>query len=87
MNNILKNNLFYTILNIRSAINESKIYGVHVLLIDLIDIPEKMRMCCDLSLKNKLFSFVVKDEPTATKLLEVNKQQKGSSFSMFPLEW
>lgn len=87
LNTILKNNLFNTIMNVSKVVKSDNVLGVHGLLIDLIEIPEKLRMCCDVGLKNKLFSFVVKDEEVARNLLEINKEQLGSSFSIFPLNW
>ena len=87
LNTILKGNLFNTILNMSNHVKEKNIPGVQGLLIDLVNIPEKLRMCCDIGLKNKLFSFIVDTDETAHQLLEVNKKLKGSSFSIFPMNW
>jgi len=50
-------------------VKERDISGVYGLLIDLIEIPENFRMCCDIGIGNKLFSFIVDDDETAKSLV------------------
>jgi len=83
----LKDNSLYTIESILKIVKEENIQGVYGLFIDLIDIQEKLHLCCDIALKNKLFGFVVDDYKTADVLLSINRRIKGSTINIYPLSW
>ena len=87
LNQLLRNNLFQTIQSVTKVVKERNISGVFGILIDLIEIPEKLRMPCDVALGNQLFSFVVRDEKVAKQLLEINRELGGASFAVYPLNW
>lgn len=61
--------------------------GVHGLLIDLIDIPDKLYMAFEKLMSKKLFSVVVDDETTAATLINLNKEIKGGKINIYPLSW
>lgn len=83
----LKENLVYTIQEIKKLIKARDIKGVHGLFIDLIEIDPDFHMACDLTLKNKLFGFVVDDYQTAETILQLNREVKGSIIQVYPLDW
>ena len=83
----LKDNLLYTIETIMETVRLRGIKGVHGLLVDLINIPIKLHICCDIALKNKLFGFVVDSHETADTLLSINREIKGSTINIYPMTW
>ena len=83
----MRNDLFSTLIKVSQEVKKRDIPGVYGLLIDLIEIPEEFRICSDIGVGNKLFSFVVDNDDTAKILVDINKELQGASFSIFPLNW
>ncbi len=41
----------------------------------------------DIALNKKWFSIIVKDEQTAKKVIQCNKEIKGGEIQIYPLSW
>lgn len=68
----------------KQAKNEG-VAGVHGILADLLDIPEELHICCDTILKKKLYSLVVDNLETASRIIAINKRLKGKEIIVYPL--
>lgn len=61
--------------------------GVHGILIDLIELPNKLYMAFEKLMAKRLFSIVVEDEHSAAALINLNKEIKGGRVNIYPLTW
>ena len=76
-----------SILKLQDALSANPIPGVYGLLIDLAHVPSKITLALEGLLGSKLFSFVVRDQKAADRLIALNKQIKGGRILVYPLEW
>ncbi|KAI9776255.1 MAG: Structural maintenance of chromosomes protein 3 [Geoglossum umbratile] len=70
---------------VRRIKNQYRLEGVYGTLAELMDVPEKFRTAVEVTAGNSLFHYVVDNEETATKVLEILQRDKLGRVTFMPL--
>ena len=63
------------------------IQGVYGILLDMVEVPEKISMAFEALLSKHLFTIVVDTEDTASKLISLNREMRGGKILVSPMSW
>jgi structural maintenance of chromosome 3 (chondroitin sulfate proteoglycan 6) len=77
----------YEVLSAVLGIKRKNIPGIIGILIEIIDVDPRFKDAVDLIAKDKLYSVIVDNFETASKIIEINKERKGPVISILPLDW
>jgi structural maintenance of chromosome 3 (chondroitin sulfate proteoglycan 6) len=70
---------------VRRIKNQHRLEGVYGTLAELMDVPEKFRTAVEVTAGNSLFHYVVDNDETATKVLEILQRDKLGRVTFMPL--
>ncbi|KAH0544876.1 hypothetical protein FGG08_000956 [Glutinoglossum americanum] len=70
---------------VRRIKNQHRLEGVYGTLAELMDVPERFRTAVEVTAGNSLFHYVVDNDETATKVLEILQRDKLGRVTFMPL--
>jgi len=76
-----------SIIRLLEEAERRRIPGVHGVLFDLVTVQKQILVSFEALLFRKMFSIVVEDEKSASELIRLNKEIRGSKIVVVPLSW